>query len=238
MDLILLREDTSMKLLQNLGVKNNIMRAIDSGFLHASSTAVDIRKRFGISKTSLIIGVTVRAWLKGDDQVAYEKAVAAALDEVVKESNVHIVFIPQVTAKKGDDDRMVSRRVFKYMKYKNAAVVIDDEPDHHEIKALYDGLDVLVGTRFHSVIFSLTSYVPVVAIEYEHKTSGIMHDLGLERWVLKIEEVTKDNLVTALRKLLKERGEYEKELKVRLPGYIEEARQAVEHLHKAYESAV
>jgi polysaccharide pyruvyl transferase WcaK-like protein len=32
--------------------------------------------------------------------------------------------------------------------------------------------------------------VPGIAIEYEHKTRGIMRDLGLEDWVLPMENET------------------------------------------------
>ncbi|MEK7152652.1 MAG: polysaccharide pyruvyl transferase family protein [Patescibacteria group bacterium] len=186
MTLVLLREDISIRLLASLGVTHNVLRAVDSGFLLQSKDKVDIHKKYHIPKGKLIVGVTVRSWLAGDAQMVYERAVAGALDDIVEHFGAHILFIPQVTATKGDDDRVASHRVHSYMHYASAATTITSKPDHYQIKAIYDGLDALVGTRFHSVIFSLTSYVPVLAIEYEHKTSGIMHDLGLDKWVIKI----------------------------------------------------
>jgi colanic acid/amylovoran biosynthesis protein len=237
MTLILLREDTSQMLLAHLGVADNVVRAIDSGFLLTSKNKLDIRKKYHIPANKLIMGVTVRSWLVGDAQIAYERAVAGALDDIAENFDAYILFIPQVTAAKGDDDRVVSRRVHGLMRHTEAATTIEDEPDHHHIKTLYDGLDVLLGTRFHSVIFSLTSLVPVLAIEYEHKTSGIMHDLGLEQWVMKIEDVTAPKLSTALHSLLRQSDNYKAHLRKQLPPYMRQARQTVELLEKAYYSA-
>jgi len=234
MMLILLREDTSVALLARLGVVQNVERAIDSGFLLQSKRKMDLHKKYNIPARKLIVGVTVRTWLSGNAQTNYEKAVANALDNTVNEFDVYVIFIPQVTAAKGDDDRIISRRVHGYMNCKTAAFTLEDEPDHHDIKAIYDGLDVLLGTRFHSVIFSLTSFVPVLAIEYEHKTSGIMHDLDLEQWVMKIEDVTTAKLTYALQSLLECRDLYASYLQDHLPRYIYKAQQTSVVLAERY----
>lgn len=230
MSLIMLRENTSKALLARMSIVRNVMRTIDSGFLLVGKGKQHIRKKYHIAEDTLVVGVTVRSWLEGEAQTAYEQSVAGALDTLVKRFKVHILFIPQVTAAKGDDDRVVSRRVHGFMRHADAATVINKEFDHYELKAIYDELDVLLGTRFHSVIFSLTSFVPVLAIEYEHKTSGIMHDLKLEDWVIKIEDVAKDNLAKLLHKLVRERETYHTRLRTRIPPYVEQARQTVDSL--------
>lgn len=233
MTLILIREDTSVTLLADIGVHENVQRSIDSGFLLQSKEKIDVRKKYSIPADKLLVGVTVRSWLNGDAQKTYEKAVAKALDILCETSAAHIVFIPQVTATKGDDDRIVSKRVHSFMHHKKSATVINNTPDHHRIKSIYDSLDILLGTRFHSVIFSLTSHVPVLAIEYEHKTSGIMRDLKREDWVIKIEEATAQNLTDRLQKLVREQVEYRKHLRRYLPPYVHRASQTIDLLENA-----
>jgi colanic acid/amylovoran biosynthesis protein len=44
----------------------------------------------------------------------------------------------------------------------------------------------MIGTRLHSVIFSLVGGAPAIAISYNHKVDGIMGMLGLEKYVLDI----------------------------------------------------
>ncbi len=233
MTLVLLREDTSLALLASLGVTHNVSRAIDSGFLLRSRDALDVRSCYNIPSDKLLVGVTVRSWLKGSAQTNYEIAIAKSLDVIIASSNAHIIFITQVTASKGDDDRIVSQRVLHRMHNTQHATLMNDAPDHHRIKAIYDGLDILLGTRFHSVIFSLTSYVPVVAIEYEHKTSGIMRDLRLEGWVMRIEDVTEHDLTHRLLRLIHDQESYRNHLKEYLPPYVERARLTAEMLKEA-----
>jgi colanic acid/amylovoran biosynthesis protein len=230
MTLVMLREDTSVALLAWLGVKHNTLRAIDSGFLLAGRYSQDVRKKYHIAADKLLVGVTVRSWLKGRAQTAYEESVAASLDALIETANAYILFIPQVTARKGDDDRRVSRRVYALMRHTSSATLVEDTPDHNQIKAMYDGLDMLLGTRFHSVIFSLTSYVPVLAIEYEHKTSGIMRDLKLEQWMIKIEDVSAPKITVLLQKLARHRPEYRRHLRAQLPPYIARARRNIDLL--------
>lgn len=234
MNLILLREDTSVELLAKLGVTHNITRAIDSGFLLRSADMPTVRKLHGIASDKLLVGVTVRSWLKGEAQTDYEEAVAKSLDCLVTTLDAHVIFIPQVTVIKGDDDRLVSHRVQGMMQNTEATTLIDDTPDHHHIKAIYDSLDILLGTRFHSVIFSLTSYVPVLAIEYEHKTSGIMHDLGLGGWVVKIEDVTAQTLTELLQKLVLVQADYRDYLRECLPPYVLRAQKNADLLAETY----
>jgi colanic acid/amylovoran biosynthesis protein len=234
MTLIMLREDTSVRLLASIGVTRNVIRTVDSGFLLSSRKKIDLRKAYCIPPASLLVGVTVRYWLTGKAQQRYEQAVAQALDNVIGTLHAHVVFIPQVTANKGDDDRIVSRRVRDIMQHTSAITLVSDTPDHHHIKALYDNLDILLGTRFHSVIFSLTSHVPVLAIEYEHKTSGIMRDLGLEDWVIKIEDVTTPRLTELLQKLIQERTDYQSQLAITMPIYIEQAQKSADFLAEHY----
>lgn len=234
MTLILLREDTSMALLATMGVTRNVSRAIDAGFLLKGTDTIDIRKVYHISDRALLVGVTVRSWLSGEAQAKYERAVAKTLDDLVEVSRAHIVFIPQVTATKGDDDRVVGQRVYDFMRQKKAATLITDTPDHHQIKAIYDNLDILIGTRFHSVIFSLTSFVPTLAIEYEHKTSGIMHDLQLDRWVIKIEDATAEKLTHLAHELVQQQDVYRAHLRHCLPPYVRQARKTAELLSRSY----
>jgi len=234
MTLVLLREDTSVALLKKLGVTRNVQRAIDSGFLLNTTDRIPLRRHYQIPAGKLLVGVTVRSWLTGEAQTKYEKAVARALDHLVETARAHIVFIPQVTAAKGDDDRVVSRRVRDHMQHQESTIVINQTPDHHQIKAIYDNLDILLGTRFHSVIFSLTSRVPVLALEYEHKTSGIMRDLKLEQWVIKIEDVTAQKLASLLDKLIRDQDLYRAHLRKHLPHYIQKAQRTADLLEHAY----
>lgn len=64
-----------------------------------------------------------------------------------------------------------------------------------ELKCVYGYFDYIVGTRFHSMIFAMSNMVPGIAITYVgNKGEGIMEDMGLQDYYLKIGDVTFNNL--------------------------------------------
>lgn len=238
-NLIMTREDVTTTLLKQLKIEAPIVKSIDSGFLFNTQEKIDLRKQLHIPKKSLLIGITVRKWLDEEKQAKYENAIACTADKLIAEYNASIVFIPQVTSRLGgDDDRATSEDVYKHIKHKGSVYLLQENYDHYSIKALYNSLDLIIGTRFHSVIFSLTSYVPAVAIEYEHKTRGIMHDLGLDDWVIKIGDVNKKNLTDKVSRLIGSRNEYKAHLRKVLPQYIEKAHEASTMMRKTYISSL
>ncbi|MFC8449248.1 polysaccharide pyruvyl transferase family protein [Kitasatospora sp. NPDC057223] len=228
--LVLAREDVSVELLKECGVPaGQVRRAADAGFAFAPEPAADWRSRLAADGRQLV-GVTARRWLAPAEQERYERALAATVD-ALQEDGAQVVLIPQVTTDYlGDDDRIVERRIAGYCT--SAPLRIDERLDYRELKGLYTECSLLVGTRFHSVIFALTSGVPCVAIEYEHKTRGIMADLGLEEWVLPIAEVTAARLWALVARLRADPAAYRALLQQRIPGYVQEAEQFRELLRE------
>jgi colanic acid/amylovoran biosynthesis protein len=96
-------------------------------------------------------------------------------------------------------------------------------------------MDVFIGTRMHSNIFALISKVPVVAIEYEHKTRGIMRDLGLEHLTVAIEEAQFPNLKEKVDDLIKNCQQYKQTIIDNLPLLIKKGQLAIEVIKDDYE---
>jgi hypothetical protein len=54
---------------------------------------------------------------------------------------------------------------------------------------LFSGLDLVIGTAFHSVVFAVQAGIPVIAISYDSKVSRFMAGLGLDAFALSPEAV-------------------------------------------------
>jgi colanic acid/amylovoran biosynthesis protein len=177
--------------------------------------------------------MTARSWLPPDAQTAYERALAATIDHLQADGRARVVLIPQVmTNDAADDDRIVQRRIAGFCS--SEPLRVESLRDHHELKAIYGELDLLIGTRFHSVIFSLTAGVPCIGIAYEHKTTGIMRELGLEQWVIAIEAVTAENLIVLADRLVASADDYRLLLAERMPPYVARADAVVGLFADAY----
>jgi colanic acid/amylovoran biosynthesis protein len=219
---IFVREDVSQQLLRELRVRVPVIRAVDAGFAFTTSQRVALRELMHVSTDRVLVGITVRKWLPARQQTDYEAAIAAAADHLIATHGVAVVFVPQVTSvRNNDDDRVTSRRVHSLMAHQHDATVLNESVDHHYIKALCAELDLMIGTRFHSVIFSLTSLVPCVAIEYEHKTAGIMAELDLSDWVVRIEDVSGSRFLDLVDRAYTSRASYAEYLAAVMPAYVE-----------------
>ncbi|MEU6403053.1 polysaccharide pyruvyl transferase family protein [Streptomyces sp. NPDC046985] len=229
---VLAREDVSVGELLACGVPaDRVERAVDAGFAFQPERRTDWRSRLGVGPDERLVGVTARRWLAPAAQERYERELARTLD-AVQATGARVVLIPQVsTDYLGDDDRVCERRIAGYCATR--PLMVDEVVDYRDLKGLYDECALLIGTRFHSVIFSLTSGVPCVAIEYEHKTRGIMADLDLGAWVLPIADVTHDRLWTLVEPLLKDPDPYRRILDANLPGYLARAESLPARLREA-----
>lgn len=235
--LILVREAKSEQLLKDMGIPRYCVRKVpDSAFLFKARSIKAVRRIIrSDGDTDKIVGITVRSWLDEPRQQAYETAIADLIRHIISKPHHRVVVIPQVTSSaQHDDDREAGARISKMLPADVPVTFLDQQFSPSEILSIYASLDYLVGTRFHSVIFALISGVPAVAIEYEHKTSGIMQDLGLEEWVVPIEAVTSKKLIRLYDDVVQNRKSYVAQLNNVLPGYINDAEIATDNIVADY----
>jgi polysaccharide pyruvyl transferase WcaK-like protein len=222
---VVVREDISVGRLDEAGVDPApILRGVDSAFAFTGRSTRPWRTELGIPADATLVVATARQWLAPEEQQRYEQSLVDVYAHVLEHDNHYVVIVPQVTcAFQDDDDRIVNKRIAAQLDHPRLLVVTDDGFDHHDAHALYAAADFIIGTRFHSVIFGLTATVPCLAIEYDHKTRGIMRDLGLEEWVIGIKEARGDLLIALIDKLFAAREGYVADLGARLPDYRQRA---------------
>jgi colanic acid/amylovoran biosynthesis protein len=85
----------------------------------------------------------------------------------------------------------------------NYAVFSDLSLNCRQMKGIYSCFDYIIGTRFHSMIFSLMEGVPGIAITYGgNKGQGIMQDIGLGEYALSMESITGEKLIKKFQSVL------------------------------------
>lgn len=209
---VVMREVESVPVARRMGMRPSVVRrGADMAFalpvrIAAPSSADQTR-----AGRRVRLGVTARRWIfpgSGDAaeaQRTYERELAAALDKLVQVLDADIVLLPQVIGPEDDDDRIVERRLLQRMGRADRATLVDEDLSPGEMVQLMASLDLMLATRFHSAIFSMLAGVPVVAISYEQKTTGIMTQMGLSEWTIPIESVTAKQLVSLVERLLADR---------------------------------
>jgi polysaccharide pyruvyl transferase CsaB len=95
----------------------------------------------------------------------YTEAMAKLADFVVDTLKGTSIFLPFFK-----DDVAFYKDILRFMKNKNNAVVLEYGQEIGDILSLFSKVDLVVGARYHSIIFSMITGVPVLPIIYHPKT--------------------------------------------------------------------
>jgi len=161
-------------------------------------------------------------------QAVYEQALAAAARRFITACGGEVIFFPQVCGPSQDqDDRVAARRVVALLPDLPAALhMIEQPPSPAILKTAMGLMDLFVGTRMHSNLFALSGCVPFLAIGYQFKTQGIARMVGLEQWVVAIEQTRAEALADRLMQLWAARAAVRAHLVATVPGLVARAAQA------------
>jgi colanic acid/amylovoran biosynthesis protein len=177
------------------------------------------------------IGVTLVDWGAQNHlfkrQTAYETAVAGALRHFLTRHGGQLFLFAQVRGPStAENDLNPARRVqWQLADLGERVVVVAAETNPETLKAAYGQMDFFVGTRLHSNIFALSEGIPVIAIQYQPKTAGVMQMLGLADWVIDISEVETESLLALLQKMWRHIGQNQAVVKRVMPPIVTQANQ-------------
>lgn len=203
LDLVYAREDVSAKSLGQL-LGKNIPVEMDLGFFlekGSQDEALKILQKYNLTKEDKIVGVTIRPWRfpgLSNPETLYKKYIDSVgeLTKHLLEKGYKVALCNQsLGVNSHEDDRNAIRDLLDKIQDPNI-IWINENLSCDILKAVYSNFYFFVGTRFHSIIFSLTSLVPSIAIGYGgNKALGIMGDFNLDDYVVQIQDVQPDLLI-------------------------------------------
>lgn len=89
----------------------------------------------------------------------------------------------------------------------NKALFIKERYDIKEILSIIENLDILVGVRLHSLIFSAVAEIPMIGISYDPKIDYFMETIGLQS-LCSVDEITKDKIIDSVKEVLDNKDSY------------------------------
>lgn len=233
--LVTARESISKKMLDEISVKSRLFP--DLGFsLNTKETKVDLEKSLeGQSKNRKRIGITVRPYRfpnSDNPQKKYENYIESmvAFTKWLYAAGYLPIFIEQVLSETTHESDMVAiLEITKRLNRTEYVIISDDTYDSRDLKTIYGQMDYTVGTRFHSVIFSLSENVPCIAIEYGgNKGTGILKDMDLSQYGIPIEEISFDNLKMTFEDLIDNSNQVKEKISI----YMDHVHKERKHLIK------
>jgi len=123
---------------------------------------------------------------------------AELCDFIISELCARVVMLPHGTGPSArDDDRTLIMNIYNKVKQQHGISLINDDLSAHLIKGIIGRLDLLIGSRTHSLIGATSLSVPVVGLSASNrfKTNGIIGDqMGQDDFIFFLDEMEKKEL--------------------------------------------
>ena len=181
-DFLALRDAQSMALADRLGLR--YVPAIDAAFLEQATAAIPPEVAAAIAATDYAVFVpNSLVWhgdFRGADPKRIDRFYLSVLDRLcARGPAAKVVMLPQLygVGERGD------HRYFEQLKAQSAhgdrVVVLPETCGADVQQAIIARARLMVGARYHSIVFAINNRVPFVALSYEHKMPGLLALLGL-----------------------------------------------------------
>jgi len=205
-DMITLRDSSSLGLLNELGVKRNVHVTADPVFTLAPSPDARIREILdaeGIHGNYILIAP--RSWY---DNELFRIEMAKAADEIYLKTGVGVVYCPF-----HEDDIEECRSIAGFMKcpYHILSKVYSPE----DMIGIVSFSDMVIGVRLHSLIFGALAGRAIAGISYDPKINGFLKDIGVEP-VGTMKTVTAEQIVRYVESIWDGRERMGREIKARV----------------------
>lgn len=118
-----------------------------------------------------LVGLSIRSWKDKDRTDVF----AEIADKIVEKYHARIVFFPFHKPK----DAEVSKIIAHKMKHEDATVLIPNRYLPSEILGTMGFMNINIGVRLHSLVFSALMNVPTIGISYEPKIDGFLEMMNM-----------------------------------------------------------
>ena len=178
-NLIYVRETLTEKALHDHGINQTICYPDPAFILPPEKTPLP-----EYFETNDVIGINLSRFVLGQDP-AKLSMMTNFINYVLKETNLHIMFVPHVLWNDQDDRKISKEFAETYSQTGRVHLLDTDGLNYCEIRHIISKCRYFVGARTHSVISAYSTCVPTIALGYSIKSKGIAKDLGLnERLVI------------------------------------------------------
>lgn len=207
------RELISKEILENIGVKNVLLRPdIAFNFPVVDSTRLNsLKKELEIGDNEEVIGFNISQLMRFKSN-HYENQVIELIDWLIDNYKKRILLIPhEILANKSDaggdiklqggDDIDAVNYIYSNSSHKEMLIPILKNYNAKEIKSIISLCEIFIGARMHSIIAALSLAIPCIAISYSVKAPGIMEMAGMDEYVINLNKMTTGELKNLVSRL-------------------------------------
>ncbi len=216
---IVSRDDESSKYLAKLqGVSvSEIHQSPDIAFRFLGAPPIVGRthiQNLGLGADRPVIGVVpnMRVYERAPGTGAanhYVKLLVTLVDHCISNLGADVLLAPneiKVPGTSGPDDRFLCGIVASQIQNTEHCCTLRDYHSSETVKSILGQVDLLIASRFHSLVFALAQGVPVVALGWSHKYQELLRPFGLENFVVDHDRLDTNAVVSLVETAWQERA--------------------------------
>lgn len=228
--LISLRDEISIKYLSDFLPENKPF------YLASDSCLQQPIKRF--YQKQKIVGITPWGFngkVDCQDKLnTYKKIMAEAIDFMIEKLKIKVVFIPQLYGKDSDLDLINEIISLTNSKHKLKIKILNPQYDSTRQQQEISKMSLIIGNRYHSIIFAAKMGTAFVPIYYEHKAKSFVESLGLENLLIDVYKLSKKDLLEKIDYVWQNRVSLVKKADKKLPSLQNKAFMATQLIGEFY----
>jgi colanic acid/amylovoran biosynthesis protein len=234
-DLVYARDQTSydyLKALMGTG-SARVKVAPDIAFRFAGApplVGAEILIALGLARGATpILGITpnVRVYerMRGrGTRNAYIRLLADVIRHCLREWDASVVLVPhELTHRVGHhpDDRYLCGMLESMMNDPARVVSMKGDYSAAQLKSVIGNLDLLIGSRFHSLVFALSACTPVISIGWSHKYQELLSPFDLAEFSVDHASSSSGQFLDRLDLAWEQREKTRRHIGERLPNLLE-----------------
>jgi colanic acid/amylovoran biosynthesis protein len=210
------RDDVSRKYLAELLKKPidaiPLMPDIALHFPIPTLDGMEILSKAGYVKTpgrkAVTISPNMRVYERSGQNAAdntYVKLLTNIINKL--KSEYDIILVPNEIRPgrtQGKDDQFLCKTLYNQLSDKSGVYYFDGYYSAEEIKAVIKATDVVIASRFHSLVFALSLGIPCVAISWAHKYRELFKLFGMEDFVVEDTKMNEAAILQLFERLTSE----------------------------------
>jgi colanic acid/amylovoran biosynthesis protein len=140
-------------------------------------------------------------------QESYERGFSRLAEQLIAQG-YSIVAIPTCTSIGGyhADDRLVAARIENSLPSAEHFHVVVEDLDDVQTGQLFACCNLVFSTRLHGAIIAMNFGVPAIALDYEHKSTGVMQRLGDSSLSKSISSLLDGQALSAINRMVSDPG--------------------------------
>jgi colanic acid/amylovoran biosynthesis protein len=213
-ELVSVRESISLGMLKGIGVEGKLFPDLGFSLNKCSTTNKDVENIRDKYPEKRIVAITARPYRfpgSTNPKAMYREYINSLVifSKWLYKNNYLPVFVEHTLSETThENDGTAIAEIVSNLAEGEYEIIKNNNYTCRDLKEIYSRFDYVVGTRFHSVIFSMSERTPSIAVEYGgNKGAGIMNDMGLSNLGIPIEDVSSERLIEAFKYLVENKNE-------------------------------